>query len=126
MTYGQIGGRILWSFRGGSAWPFLGVVINGRIWMAANTRRGAPVNSWSRGTSMPRMSVDGLDAPNAAMWQARQDWFEATNDELSGKGSHLLSEQACALLMDIQTCFCSGAGIAGVVLSACGVGGTLR
>jgi len=61
--------------------------------------------------------LDHLDAPPEDIWNVRRKWFEDHVFEHQGLGSHLLSEQACALMMEVQSCYCSGAWIAVVVLA---------
>lgn len=61
--------------------------------------------------------MDHLEPPDESLWASRRIWFE---DQISGyedKGSYLLSEQASALIAEVQSCYCAGAWIAVIVLS---------
>lgn len=61
-----------------------------------------------------------LEHPSSEMWESRRDWFEqkaAPSDD----GGYLLSEQACAMVADLQCAFCAGAWIAVVVLAAAAI-----
>lgn len=64
-----------------------------------------------------RSTVENLERPSDITWSDRRDWFEDQITEHQGNGSYLLSEQACALMMEVQTCYCAGAWIAVVVLA---------
>lgn len=61
--------------------------------------------------------MDYLELPSDITWNHRRDWFENQVAQHQGHGSYLLSEQACALMMEVQACYCNGAWIAVVVLS---------
>lgn len=61
-----------------------------------------------------------LEHPTKEIWETRQRWFEQRT-ESPGEGGYLVSEQACALLADLQCAFCAGAWIAVVVLAAAAI-----
>ena len=60
--------------------------------------------------------MEHLEPPSEIIWSDRRNWFEDQIAEHQGHGSYLLSEQACALMMEVQACYCAGAWIAVVVL----------
>lgn len=62
--------------------------------------------------------MDHLGYPDAHLWQGRQDWFTQQDEEIQGEGSYFLSEQACALSMDVQAAFCIGAWAVVVIAAA--------
>ena len=64
--------------------------------------------------------MDHLDHPSKIIWDCRRLWFES-RAESPGAGGYLLSEQACALVADLQCAFCAGAWIAVIVLAAAAV-----
>lgn len=64
-----------------------------------------------------RGAVNNLELPSDIIWSDRRDWFENQVAEYQGNGSYLLSEQACALMMEVQVCYCAGAWIAVLVLA---------
>lgn len=61
--------------------------------------------------------MEHLEPPSKITWSNRRNWFEDRIAEHQGHGSYLLSEQACALMMEVQACYCAGAWIAVVVLA---------
>ena len=61
-----------------------------------------------------------LEHPSTKMWEERRDWFEQ-NAEPPDEGGYLLSEQACAVVADLQCAFCAGAWIAVIVLAAAAI-----
>lgn len=70
--------------------------------------------------------MDHLECPSPAVWEERRAWFESLNEELMGAGSYLVSEQACALIAEVQSSFCAGAWVAVIVLSMAVVDAQLR
>ena len=60
------------------------------------------------------------------MWESRRRWFEEVNESCEGEGSYLVSEQACALVGEVQAAFCSGAWIAVIVLAMAVIDAQLR
>lgn len=61
--------------------------------------------------------MENLEPPSDSTWGDRRDWFEDQIAEHQGHGGFVLSEQACALMMEVQVCYCAGAWIAVVVLA---------
>ena len=70
--------------------------------------------------------MDHLECPTNQIWEARRNWFEMLNDEISGEGSYLVSEQACALIAEVQSVFCTGAWIAVIILAIAVIDAQLR
>jgi hypothetical protein len=62
--------------------------------------------------------VEQLEYPEEIDWQHRRDWFEETQAGYAEGGSRRPSEQALALMVDLQAVFCAGAWAATIVLSA--------
>lgn len=60
-----------------------------------------------------------LEHPSHEMWEFRRDWFEQKAEPPDDGG--LVSEQACAVVADLQCAFCAGAWIAVVVLAAAAI-----
>ena len=60
--------------------------------------------------------MDFLDLPSTLIWQERQKWFVEVIENEQGLGSYLVSEQACALSIDLQIAFCAGAWISVIIL----------
>ncbi len=71
--------------------------------------------------------MDQLEHPNFELWQERRNWFE---NELENKqhplASYLVSDQATALLVELQSCFCAGAFLSVVILSISIIDAQLR
>jgi hypothetical protein len=61
--------------------------------------------------------LEHLDHPTLEQWSKRRDWFEAFIFSYEEAGSYLVGEQACAIISDVQSCFCSGAWAATIVLA---------
>jgi hypothetical protein len=70
--------------------------------------------------------MNWLDYPDRRLWEERQHWFEELADSIEGEGSYLVSEQACALIGEVQTAFCVGSWIAVIVLALSVVDAQLR
>lgn len=70
--------------------------------------------------------MDHLDMPTIELWDSRRVWFEQVEKDAHGVGSHLVSEQACALTADVQACFCAGAWLGVIVLTFTIVDAALR
>lgn len=62
--------------------------------------------------------MDQLEQPDATVWDERRLWFEGREARWAEAGSPAPSEQACALMLDLQATFCAGAWAAVVVLAA--------
>lgn len=70
--------------------------------------------------------VEHTDYPSRETWEERWRWFRRAEKAARGEGSYLLSEQACALTVDVQAVFCVGAWIATIVLAATVIDAVLR
>lgn len=62
--------------------------------------------------------MDQLDPPEEAIWDERRLWFEEQEARQSRHGAARPSEQACALMIDLQAAFCAGAWSAVIILAA--------
>ncbi len=62
--------------------------------------------------------MEQLERPEEAVWDARRLWFEAREAACARAGAPAPSEQACALMIDLQAAFCAGAFSAAIVLAA--------
>ena len=62
--------------------------------------------------------MEHLDRPEEIEWDERRLWFEEQEALRSQGGVGALSEQACALMIDLQAAFCAGAWTAVIVLAA--------
>jgi hypothetical protein len=70
--------------------------------------------------------MDWLEQPSAELWEVRRRWFDVLGESLAGEGSYFVSEQACALIGEVQTAFCAGAWVAVLVLAMAVVDTQLR
>ncbi len=70
--------------------------------------------------------MDWLDRPSKELWESRQRWFEEIGESYQGEGSYFVSEQACALIGEVQTVLCAGAWLAVIVLAMAVVDSQLR
>lgn len=70
--------------------------------------------------------MDFLKYPSQELWESRQRWFEELAESYAGEGAYIVSEQACALLGEVQTAFCAGAWVAVIVLAMAVVDTQLR
>ena len=70
--------------------------------------------------------MEHLEYPPRALWDARRDWFELQDEEFQGMGGYVVSEQACALIAEVQAVFCAGAWIAVIILVMSVVDAQLR
>lgn len=61
--------------------------------------------------------MDQLDRPSGLIWDERRAWFEAQEAQHAVAGAPAPSEQACALMIDLQAVFCAGAWAAAVILA---------
>jgi len=61
--------------------------------------------------------MESLEPPSDIIWRDRRDWFVDQVTAHQGHGSYLLREQACALMVEVQACYCAGAWIAVLVLA---------
>ncbi|HSR71762.1 MAG TPA: hypothetical protein VLL72_05215 [Kiloniellales bacterium] len=62
--------------------------------------------------------MEQIEFPDLRTWEARRQWFEAQEQAASQSGAPAPSEQAVALMLDLQATFCVGAWAATVVLAA--------
>ncbi len=62
--------------------------------------------------------MEQLERPEEAIWDARRIWFEAREADCARAGAPAPSEQACALMIDLQAAYCAGAFSAAIVLAA--------
>jgi hypothetical protein len=62
--------------------------------------------------------MEQLERPEEAVWDERRLWFEAREASRARAGAPAPSEQACALMIDLQAAFCVGAFSAAIVLAA--------
>ena len=70
--------------------------------------------------------MNWLGQPSAELWKERELWFEELAESLADGGSYIVSEQACALIGEVQTAFCAGAWVAVLVLAMAVVDAQLR
>ena len=70
--------------------------------------------------------MEHLNCPSPTIWNERREWFEGINEEMQGEGGYLVSEQACALLADVQSAFCAGSWVGVIILSMVVVDAQLR
>lgn len=61
--------------------------------------------------------MDHLEPPPEEVWSQRRDWFESLISLHEGRASYLVSEQASALMVEAQSCYCAGAWVAVIVLA---------
>jgi hypothetical protein len=62
--------------------------------------------------------MEHLEVPDPLVWDERRLWFESRQTAAAANGAGRLSEQALALTVDLQACFCAGAWAAVVILAA--------
>lgn len=62
--------------------------------------------------------MEHLERPEEVLWDERRLWFEEQEAAHSRSGVPAPSEQACALMIDLQAAFCAGAWTAVIVLAA--------
>jgi len=62
--------------------------------------------------------MEQLDYPELETWEERRRWFESL-EQARGQGgaAAALSEQGCALMIDLQAVFCAGAWAATILLA---------
>lgn len=61
--------------------------------------------------------MEQLDLPSDEVWSERRFWFEELEAAAAESGAPAPSEQACALMIDLQSSFCVGAFSAVVILA---------
>ncbi len=58
-----------------------------------------------------------LELPSKESWEARRLWFESLEDSFVNEhASYGLSDQACALVGEVQVAFCVGAWVTVLVM----------
>ena len=62
--------------------------------------------------------MEQLERPDELLWDERRLWFEEREVAFAAEGAGQLSEQACALMIDLQAAYCAGAWSAVVILAA--------
>ena len=62
--------------------------------------------------------MEQLERPDETLWDERRLWFEEREATCGRAGAQAPSEQACALMIDLQAAFCAGAWSAVIVLAA--------
>lgn len=62
--------------------------------------------------------MEQLERPDELTWDERRLWFEEQEAAQTRGGATAISEQACALMIDLQAAFCAGAWTAVVILAA--------
>jgi hypothetical protein len=62
--------------------------------------------------------MEQLELPVEATWDERRLWFEERQAEAARAGAPKPSEQACALMIDLQAVYCVGAWASAIVLAA--------
>lgn len=67
-----------------------------------------------------------LEHSSLELWEKRRKWFEDLLNEHESEGSYLVSEQACALVAEVQSCFCAGAWISVIILTFTVIDAQLR
>lgn len=66
------------------------------------------------------------EPPTVEEWQRRRCWFDKELEKATGQGSYLVSEQACALSIELERLYCSGAWVAVVIVAMAVVDAQLR
>ncbi|MEX2630861.1 MAG: hypothetical protein WD341_13055 [Tistlia sp.] len=61
--------------------------------------------------------MEHLEQPDPLTWDDRRLWFEARQQEQARHGGSRFSEQATALTVELQACYCAGAWVACVILA---------
>ncbi|PPD58397.1 hypothetical protein [Dehalogenimonas etheniformans] len=67
-----------------------------------------------------------LECPSEELWESRRQWFETLSESTAGEAAYVVSEQACALIGEVQTAFCAGVWVAVVLLAMAVVDSQLR
>ena len=62
--------------------------------------------------------MEQLERPDQTTWDERRLWLEEREAAYAQGGARTISEQACALMIDLQATFCAGAWSAVVILAA--------
>ncbi len=67
-----------------------------------------------------------LEYPSYNAWSKREQFFEYLFHSYEESGSYLVSEQACALMGEVQVAFCAGAWLSVIVLTVAVIDAQLR
>ena len=70
--------------------------------------------------------MEWLEYPGKELWETRRRWFEEIGESYEGRGTYIVSDQACALIGEVQTAFCAGAWVAVIVLAMAVIDAQLR
>jgi hypothetical protein len=71
--------------------------------------------------------MEQLEHPDFGIWDERKEWFENELENMQHPlASYFLSDQATALLVDLQSCYCSGSFLAVIILSVSIIDAQLR
>jgi hypothetical protein len=62
--------------------------------------------------------IELVEHPDEATWEERRRWLAEIESEAARDGAKALSEQATALTVELQRCFCAGAWAAAVIVAA--------
>jgi hypothetical protein len=73
-----------------------------------------------------RTKIDHLEHPQKRLWEDRRKWFENLLHQHEALGSYFVSEQACALIAEAQSCFCAGAWVSVIILAFTVIDAQLR
>jgi hypothetical protein len=70
--------------------------------------------------------MDLFEHPSEEIWNERQKLFEKCEEEYRGEGSYIVSDQACALIAEVECVFCAGAWVAVIILTMAVIDAQLR
>ena len=71
--------------------------------------------------------MEQLDCPSLEIWEQRRQWFERCLDEVQHPfANYIVSDHATALLVELQACYCVGAGVSVIILSISIIDAQLR
>jgi hypothetical protein len=62
--------------------------------------------------------MEQLEHPSEEVWEERRLWFEGEQQRAASGGLAKVSEQAAALLIELQCVYCAGAWAASLLLAA--------
>lgn len=83
--------------------------------------------STHRDDNTKMFNSDWLELPSKNVWDARMQWFEELESTfVDERASYGLSEQACALVGEVQMTFCAGAWITVQVMAMAVIEAHLR
>lgn len=61
--------------------------------------------------------MEYLELPTVETWNTRRSWFESQLLAFEERSSYMVSEQASALVGEVQACYCAGAWVAVLVIA---------